>query len=85
MIDWKSYIEVVSVGPDEPDDYDLCIQNNHDTCTIEVKVKIVYTLSEEIKSITINPSEQIIVCTVDFGPTIDNCDHIELISAKKAV
>lgn len=89
MLDWKQYIEVISVGADDPVsvnyDYDLCIQNIHDTMAFKVTIKVIYTLSEEQETLILQPKTQAYVCTVDGGPTFDNCEGIEILTVETVI
>lgn len=89
MTDFVSYIEVVAAGAEDPAlvnyDYDLCVQNNHQVATLRVTVKIIHTFSEEIQIIILKPEERVAVCTVDGGPTFENCEDVEILAVKEEV
>ena len=86
MPNWKQYIEVVSVGAEDPAsvnyDYDLCVLNSHDTMAFKVTIKVIYTLSSEQKTLFLQPQQQTYVCTVDGGPTFDNCQDVEILEVE---
>ena len=86
MSAWKQYIKVISVGADDPAsvnyDYDLCLQNSHDTMAFKVTIKVIYTLGSEQKTMFLQPKEQTYVCTVDGGPTFDNCEDVEILTVE---
>ncbi len=87
MIDFINYIEVVTAGADDPAsvnyDYDLCVQNNHEVATLKVTAKIIYTFSEENQIIILKPQERFAVCTVDGGPTFENCEGVEILAVQE--
>ena len=80
------FIEVVTDGAEDPAlvnyDYDLCVQNNHPTATLKVTAKIIYTFSEEIQIFTLKPNKRAVACTVDGGPTFENCEDVKIVAVQ---
>ncbi len=84
MIDWTTYIEVISEGADNPVtvnyDVELVILNLHPSQALQVTFKTIFTTGESIETKVIRPQQRLWVCTISGGPAFDNCQDVKIMS-----